>query len=90
MHSGRMHTARFGPFWGVCLPLPYEQTYIRHQLAWFPLGLENLEKWEGIFQSGNFEQTGQVKRKAREITQNTGKFWEFQTNIICYFLVIFK
>ena len=27
----------------------------------FPLGLENLQKWEGIFQSGNFEQTGKVR-----------------------------
>ena len=41
----------------------------------FPRGLENLEKWEGIFQSGNFEQTGKV-------TQNTGKLWEFPTNVI--------
>ena len=31
--------------------------------------------------SGNFEQT----RKVGEITQNTGKFREFQTNIVCYF-----
>ena len=28
--------------------------------------------------SGNFKQTG-------KIAQNTGKFREFQTNIICYF-----
>ena len=44
----------------------------------FPLGLENLEKWEGIFQSGkssgNFEQTGKVGRKSAKITQNTGNF----------------
>ena len=33
-------------------------------------------KWEGIFQLGNFEQTGKVG--------------EFQKNVICYFLVIFK
>ena len=31
----------------------------------FPLGLENLKKWEGIFQSG-------------KITQNTGKLWNFR------------
>ena len=52
----------------------------------FPLGLENLEKWEGIFQSWNFEQTGKVR-------ENHIKYWkirEFQTNIICYFSVIFK
>ena len=29
----------------------------------FPPGLENLENWESIFQSGNF-------------TQNTGKVWK--------------
>ena len=39
----------------------------------FPLGLENLEKWEGIFQSGNFEQTGKVREKSGKTTQNTGK-----------------
>ena len=50
-----------------------------HLETGFPLALEeleNLEKWEGVFQSG-------------KITQNTGKFREFQTNI-CYFFVIFK
>ena len=43
-------------------------------------------KWECIFQTGNFQQTGKV----RKIIQNTGIFREFQTNAICYFLVIFK
>ena len=33
--------------------------------------------------SGNFEQTGKVR-------ENHTKYWEFLTNIICYFLVIFK
>ena len=47
----------------------------------FPLGLENLEKWEGDFQSGNFEQTGKVS----VMTQNTEKVKEFQTNVIYYF-----
>ena len=45
-------------------------------LSGFPLGLENLEnleKWEGIFQSGNFEQTGKVREKSGKTTQNTGK-----------------
>ena len=37
----------------------------------FPLGLENLEKWEGIFQSGNFEQTGKVR-------ENHTKYWKSQ------------
>ena len=36
----------------------------------FPLGLE---KWEGIFQLGNFEQTG----KSGKITQNTREVKEF-------------
>ena len=47
----------------------------------FPLGLENLGKWEGIFQSGETGQTG----KSGKITQNTGKVREFQTNVIYYF-----
>ena len=36
----------------------------------FPLGLE---KWKGIFQLGNFEQTG----KSGKITQNTREVKEF-------------
>ena len=31
-------------------------------LSWFPHGLENLEKWENIFQSGNFEQSAKVRK----------------------------
>ena len=55
---------------------------------------KNLEKWEGIFQSGKSQ--GILNRLAKsgksqgKITQNTGKLREFQTNIIFYFLVIFK
>ena len=30
-------------------------------ISGFPLGLENLGKGEGIFQSGNFEQTGKFR-----------------------------
>ena len=51
----------------------------------FPLGLENLEKWEGIFQSGNFEQTGKVR-------ENDTKYWKIQDISEKYyllFLVIF-
>ena len=29
--------------------------------AWFPLGLENLGKWESIFLSGNSSETGKVR-----------------------------
>ena len=52
----------------------------------FPLVLENLEKWEGIFQSGNFELTGKVR-------ENQTKYWKTQgISDKCYllFLVIFK
>ena len=59
----------------------------------FPLGLENLEnleKWEGIFKSGKSQGILNRLEKSGKITQNTGKLREFQTNIIFYFLVIFK
>ena len=56
----------------------------------FPLGLENLEKWEGIFQSGKSQGILTRLEKSGKITQNTGKLREFQTNIICYFSVIAK
>ena len=50
----------------------------------FPLELENLEKWKGIFQSekksGNFEQTGKVR-------ENHRKYWKNQENSEkCYLL----
>ena len=60
----------------------------------YPFGLENLGKGEGIFQSG--ESQGILTRlekpvkKSGKITQNTGKLREFQTNVICYLLVISK
>ena len=51
-------------------------------LPGFPLRLENLEKWEGIFQLGNFEQTGKVR-------ENHTKYWknirEFQKNVMLFF-----
>ena len=47
-------------------------------------------KWEGIFQSGKSQGILNRLEKSGKITQNTGKLREFQTNIICYFLVIFK
>ena len=52
----------------------------------FPLGLENLEKWEGTFQSGNFEPTGKV-------SENHTKYWKnekFSDKYYLKFLVIFK
>ena len=51
----------------------------------FPLGLENLEKWENIIQSGKGQKILNRLEKSGKITQNIGKLWEFQTNVICYF-----
>ena len=56
----------------------------------FPLRLEkrvNLEKWEGIFQSG--KSRGILNRlvKSGKITQITGKLREFLKNFICFVLV---
>ena len=51
----------------------------------FPLGLENLEnleKWEGIFQSGKSQGILNRLEKSGKITQNTGKLREFEMNII--------
>ena len=48
----------------------------------FPLGLENLEKWEGIFQSGKSQGILNRLEKSGKITQNTGKIREFEINII--------
>ena len=45
--------------------------YYRVKVTGFPLRLENLEKWESIFQSGNFEQTGKVG-------ENDTKYWKIQ------------
>ena len=51
-------------------------------LTGFPLGLENLEKWEGIFQSGKSQGILNRLEKSGKITQNTGKLKEFEINII--------
>ena len=56
----------------------------------FPLGLENLEKWEGIFQLGKSQGILTRLGKSGKITQNTGKLREFHTNVICYILVTVK
>ena len=67
---------------------------IGYSVARFPITLENLKKMGRHFpvreKSGNFEQTGVVRVTSGKITQNTGKFSEFQTSIICYCLVIIK
>ena len=51
----------------------------------FPLRLENLEKWEGIFQSGKSQGILNRQEKSGKITQNTEKFREFQTNLVSIF-----
>ena len=59
----------------------------------FPLGLEkleNLEKWEGIFQSGKSQGILNRLEKSGKTTQNTGKLRKFHKKIICYFSMIFK
>ena len=53
-------------------------------LTGFPLGLENLEnleKWEGIFQSGKSQGILNRLEKSGKITQNTGKLRKFEINI---------
>ena len=44
----------------------------------FPPGLENLEKWEGIFKSEKSQGIFNRLKKSRKITQNTGKLRESQ------------
>ena len=49
---------------------------LRLGMTWFPLGLENrenLEKWEGIFQSGKSQGILSRLEKSGNFTQNTGK-----------------
>ena len=47
----------------------------------FPLGLENLEKWETIFQSGKSQGILNRLEKSGKITQNTGKLRKFEINV---------
>ena len=48
----------------------------------FPLGLENLKKSEGIFQSGKSQGILNGLEESGKITQNAGKLREFEINII--------
>ena len=66
------------------------QKWLNYIVAGFPLGLENLGKWEGIFQSGKsqgiLEQTGKVGK-------NHTKYWKIRgisDKYYLLFLVIFK
>ena len=50
--------------------------YSADQYPWFPPGLEireNLEKWEGIFQSGKSRGILSILEKLGNFTQNTGQ-----------------
>ena len=42
----------------------------------FPLGLENLEKWEGIFQSGKSQ--GILNKQTGKVRENHTKYWKTQ------------
>ena len=52
--------------------------------AWFLPGLEireNLEKWEGIFKSGNFVKTGKVREFYSKYWKNQKKlYWKIEKN----------
>ena len=50
-----------------------EAFFILGSLLWFPTGLENLEKWEGNFQSGKSPGILLRLEKSGNFTQNTGK-----------------
>ena len=68
----------------------YWNAFLLHLLPGFPLRLENLEKWEGSFQSGKSQGILNRLEKSGKITKHTGKFREFQTNIVCYFLYLIE
>ena len=72
------HFIGLGLCYGV-VTLPRSDTY---SYTGFPLGLENLENWEGIFQSGKSQGILNKLEKSGKITQNTGKLREFEINII--------
>ena len=60
--------------WNFVSPEMWEPYWVGE--AGFPLGLENLEnleKWEGIFQSGKSQGILNRLEKSGKITQNTGK-----------------
>ena len=76
-----------------------------YHISWFPLELEDLEKWESIFQSaksrgillrlkrpGNFPQnTGKIRKKLYwKIEKNTGKVLEICQPIIVKTLQIWS
>ena len=53
----------------------------RKKKSGFPLRLENLEKWESIFQSGKSQGILNRLEKSGKMIQNTLKMRKFQTNV---------
>ena len=56
----------------------------------FPPGLENLEIWEGIFQSGKSQVILNRLKKSGKIKQNTGKFKRISDKCYLLSLLIYK
>ena len=56
----------------------------------FPLGLENQGNEKAFSSEGKVREFFNRLEQSGKITQNTGKVRVFQTNVIYYFLVIFK
>ena len=50
------------------------------QHSGFPLGLENLEKWEGIFQSGKSQGILNRLEKSGEVRETHTKYWKTEIN----------
>ena len=70
--------------------------FCSESLSGFPLGLENLEnleKWEGIFQSGKsqgilnrLEKSGKSQGKSHKILENSGNFRQILFFIFWWYL----
>ena len=76
-----LHMQMYPPSWILRFPDSKAVCSI-YNWSGFPLGLENLGKWEGIFQSGKSQGILNRLEKSGKITQNTGKLREFEINII--------
>ena len=71
--------------WICCKQIMWAQDYfVRGKYSGFPLRLENLEKREGILQSGNFEKIRKVSEESGKMTENTGKHREFLKEIYLF------
>ena len=72
---------------------PHLQLPTTQVLSGFPLRLENLEKWEGIFQSGKsqgiltrLEKSGKSQGKSHKILENSGNFRQLLFVIFYWYL----